>query len=147
MNDQNISLLIRHLAGSKKGQVEKFSAANNPEIRIGRGPENNVNFDPLKEDTTSRDHCRIGIDSANMERVHITDSQSKNGTFVNDVRISGKTELFAGDIIKLGKDGPSFEFDLDPRPVSHFKKTRIIDHRSEEHTSELQSREKLVCRH
>ena len=127
MNDQNISLLIRHLAGSKKGQVEKFSAANNPEIRIGRGPENNVNFDPLKEDTISRDHCRIAIDSANMERVHITDSQSKNGTFVNDVRISGKTELFAGDIIKLGKDGPSFEFDLDPRPVSHFKKTRIID--------------------
>ncbi len=127
MNEQNISLLIRHIAGSKKGQVEKFSLENNPEIRIGRGLENNVSFDPVKEDTISRDHCRIIQDSTNRERFYITDSQSKNGTFINEIRTAGKTELFAGDIVKLGKDGPSFEFDLDPRPQSHIKKTRIID--------------------
>ncbi len=127
MKEQNISLLIRHIAGSKKGQVEKFSVANIPEIRIGRGLENNVSFDPVKEDTISRDHCRIIQDSINPERFFLTDSQSKNGTFVNDVKTTGKTELFAGDIVKLGKEGPSFEFDLDPRPQSHIKKTRIID--------------------
>ncbi|MEH6765048.1 MAG: trypsin-like peptidase domain-containing protein [Aequorivita antarctica] len=127
MNEQNISLLIRHIAGSKKGQVEKFSVASTPEIRIGRGLDNDVSFDPVKEDTISRDHCRIVQDSINPERFYITDSQSKNGTFVNDVKTAGKTELFAGDIVKLGKDGPSFEFDLDPRPQSHIKKTRIID--------------------
>ncbi len=127
MNEQKISLLIRHIAGSKKGQVEKFSVINTPEIRIGRGLENNVSFDPVKEDTISRDHCRIIQENANPERFFISDSQSKNGTFVNDLKINGKTELFAGDIIKLGKEGPSFEFDLDPRPQSHIKKTRIID--------------------
>ncbi len=127
MNDQKISLLIRHIAGSKKGQVEKFSVANTPEIRIGRGMENNVSFDPVKEDTISRDHCRIIQDSTNPERFFIYDSQSKNGTFVNDVLTTGRTELFAGDIVKLGKEGPSFEFDLDPRPQSHIKKTRVID--------------------
>ena len=127
MNEQNISLLIRHIAGSKKGQVEKFSVTNTPEIRIGRGLDNNVSFDPVKEDTISRDHCRIVQDSTNSERFFIFDCQSKNGTFVNDIPTSSKTELFAGDIVKLGKEGPSFEFDLDPRPQSHIKKTRVID--------------------
>jgi len=127
MNEQKISLLIRHIAGSKKGQVEKFSVANTPEVRIGRGSENNVSFDPVKEDTISRDHCRIVQDSTNPERFFISDSQSKNGTFVNDTIIKGQTELFVGDIVKLGKEGPSFEFDLDPPPQSHIKKTRIID--------------------
>jgi len=127
MNDQKISLLIRHLAGSKKGQVEKFSVDSISELRIGRGTDNNVSYDPVKEDTISRDHCRIVQDSNNPERFVISDSHSKNGTFVNDVRTAGKTELFAGDIVKLGKDGPSFEFDLDPRPQSHIKKTRVID--------------------
>jgi S1-C subfamily serine protease len=127
MNELKISLLIRHIAGSKKGEVEKFSVASTPEIRIGRGLENNVSFDPVKEDTISRDHCRIIQDSKNPERFFISDSQSKNGTFVNDARTADKTELFAGDIVKLGKEGPSFEFDLDPRPQSHIKKTRIID--------------------
>lgn len=127
MNEQNISLLIRHIAGSKKGQVEKFSVASTPEIRIGRGLDNNVSFDPVKEDTISRDHCRIIQDSTNPERFFIYDSQSKNGTFVNDALTTGRTELFAGDIVKLGKEGPSFEFDLDPRPQSHIKKTRVID--------------------
>lgn len=127
MDDQKISLLIRHIAGSKKGEVEQFSVSKNPEIRIGRGLDNNVSFDPVKEDTISRDHCRIIQDSTNPERFFIYDSQSKNGTFVNDSLTTGRTELFAGDIVKLGKEGPSFEFDLDPRPQSHIKKTRIID--------------------
>lgn len=127
MKEQEISMLIRHITGSKKGQVEKLSVANNPEIRIGRGSENDISFDPVKEDTISRDHCRIVQDSNSPERFFIFDCQSKNGTFVNDVHTASKTELFAGDIVKLGKDGPSFEFDLDPRPQSHIKKTRVID--------------------
>lgn len=127
MNEQKISLLIRHIAGSKKGQVEKFSVQSTPEIRIGRGSENDVSFDPVKEDTISRNHCQIIHDDSNPERFFISDSKSKNGTFVNDGLITNKTELFAGDIVKLGKEGPSFEFDLDPRPKSHIKKTRVID--------------------
>src|SRR5690606_16772761 len=127
MNDQKISLLIHQIAGFKKGLVEKFSVATISEIRISRGTDNNVSFDPNLEDTISRDHCRIIQDNSNPERFFVSDSQSKNGTFVNNIQIAGKTELFAGDIIKLGKEGPSFEFDLEPRPQSHIKKTRIID--------------------
>lgn len=127
MNEQNLSFLIRHISGSKKGQLEKFTVVDHHEIRIGRGSENDVSFDPIKEDTISRDHCRISHDIQEPEHFFISDSQSKNGTFVNEIRTTGKTEIFVGDIIKLGKEGPSFEFDLDPRPMSHIKKTRIID--------------------
>lgn len=127
MNNQANFLLIRHIAGSKKGQVESFTISKNLEVKIGRGLDNDVSFDPVKEDTISRNHCHISQDSENPERFFISDSQSKNGTFVNEVLITKKTELFAGDIIKLGKEGPSFKFDLDPRPKLHIKSTRVID--------------------
>src|SRR5690606_23825743 len=88
---------------------------------------NQVTYDPVKEDTISREHCRIVQDTNKPEVFMVIDSNSKNGTFVNGIRINEKTEIFAGDIVMLGKDGPSFEFDLDPRPAYHVKKTRIID--------------------
>jgi serine protease Do len=129
MSDQNnpTIVLIRHIAGSKKGQTEKFTVTNDLDIRIGRGPDNNVSFDPVKEDTISREHCRIRRNIMAPDTYELIDSQSRNGTFVNDKKITEKTVIFAGDIISLGKEGPSMEFDLDPRPASHVKKTRVLD--------------------
>ncbi len=127
MNQQTTTLIIRHIAGSKKGQVEKFPLTGSTDIRIGRGLNNDVSFDPVKEDTISREHCRIVQDNIQSEQFTVIDCQSKNGTFVNDKMITEKTEIFSGDIIKLGKEGPVIEFDLDPRPASHVKKTRVIE--------------------
>lgn len=129
MNEQNTptTVIIRHLSGSRTGQTEKFPAADKPEIRVGRGGGNDISFDPLKEDTISREHCRILRDAYQADEYTIVDSQSKNGTYVNDRMITEKTRIIAGDVIRLGKEGPSFEFDLDPRPVSHVKSTRVLD--------------------
>jgi len=124
---QQISLLVRHIAGSKKGQVETFTLSGTTELHIGRGLNNEVSYDPVKEDTISREHCRIQQNPNAPDQFTIHDCQSKNGTYVNDVKISEAKELFVGDIVKLGKEGPAFEFDLDPRPESHLKKTRVID--------------------
>lgn len=132
--DQQVSLIIRHISGSKKGQVERFTLTGNTDIKIGRGLNNDVGYDPVKEDTISREHCRIVQDTANPEQFVAIDCQSKNGTFVNGAAITDKTNIYAGDIIKLGKDGPEFEFDLDPRPASHVKKTRVIDAQSVKET-------------
>lgn len=118
------TILFRHTDGPKKGQTEKFTAAADMEIRIGRGPTNQIAFDPAI-DTISRDHCSIKLTLP--ETYEITDLKSKNGTYVNGKQISDKTVLMAGDVIKLGKEGPVIEFDLDPRPASHIKKTRVID--------------------
>lgn len=126
MNQQTF-LLIRHVSGSKKGQLEKFPVTGKTEIKIGRGTDSDVRFDPIKEDTISREHCRILQDEAKPDLYTVIDSQSKNGTYVNYIKIDGKTEIFAGDVIMLGKDGPAFEFDLDPRPSGHAKKTRVIE--------------------
>lgn len=127
MEHQNIALIIRHIAGSKKGQTERFPLSGKTDIHIGRGLNNDVSYDPVKEDTISREHCRIVQDTVHPEQFVVIDCQSKNGTYVNDMQITEKTEIFAGDIIKLGKEGPAFEMDLDPRPASHVKKTRVID--------------------
>ncbi|MEP6845583.1 MAG: trypsin-like peptidase domain-containing protein [Panacibacter sp.] len=121
------TLIIRHVAGSKKGEVEKFPVNARINLRVGRGPNNDISFDPVKEDTISREHCRIVQDEINTDEYLVIDCQSKNGTYVNDRLITEKTKVTAGDIIKLGKEGPVLEFDLDPRPASHVKKTRVID--------------------
>jgi len=127
MDQSTKTLIIRHIAGSKKGQTEKFPLTGTTDIRVGRGFNNDVSFDPVKEDTISREHCRIVQDTIHPEQFTVIDCQSKNGTFVNDKRITEKTEIYAGDVIKLGGDGPVIEFDLDPRPASHVKKTRVLE--------------------
>lgn len=120
-------VIVRHTGGSKKGQVEKFPVGNDFSIRLGRGPDNNVSYDPVKEDTISREHCTIKLENLSTGTFQIIDSQSRNGTYVNGKRITEKTIIFAGDIVTLGKEGPSLEFDVDPRPASHVKKTRVLD--------------------
>lgn len=136
-----LTVIIRHTGGSKKGQTEKFSVVNDFNIRIGRGPDNNVSFDPVKEDTISREHCIIRLENFSSDTFQIIDSQSRNGTFVNGKRITEKTTIFAGDSISLGKDGPAMEFDVDPRPASHVKKTRVVDVPVKEFTKETKAHE------
>lgn len=127
MNNQNATtLIIRHQDGPKKGKIEKFAVNNQLEIRIGRGDANTIAFD-LSEDAISREHCRIKVNPLLPDTYEITDLQSKNGTYVNGKVIMEKTVLMAGDVIRLGKEGPSMEFDLDPKPASHIKKTRVVD--------------------
>lgn len=127
MSNQNpTTILIRHTEGPKKGQTEKFTVTSTLEIRIGRGDANTIAFD-LADDTISREHCRIKVNAMLPDTYEITDLQSKNGTYVNGKAITEKTTLMAGDTVRLGKEGPSLEFDLDPKPVSHIKKTRVVD--------------------
>jgi serine protease Do len=125
-NSTITTILLRHIDGAKSGQVDKFSASPDLEIRIGRGQTNQIAFD-LSADSISREHCRIRVNPLLPDTYEITDLQSKNGTFVNGKAITEKTVLYANDVIRLGKDGPSMEFDLDPRPASHIKQTRVVD--------------------
>ncbi len=120
------TILLLHKSGPLSGKTDEFNASPDREIRIGRGPSNEVAFD-LANDIVSREHCRIKVNAQLADTYEITDLQSKNGTYVNGKAITEKTTLFAGDIIQLGKDGPTMEFDLNPKPVSHIKKTRLID--------------------
>ena len=116
-------IIIRYLNGSKKGQSKTFQANYDIQIKIGRGDSNDLAFDPVTDDMVSREHCIIKKDKELPDSYEIFDNQSRNGTFVNGKRITDKSQLSAGDVISLAKDGPAFEFDLNPRPVT---KTRVL---------------------
>jgi hypothetical protein len=63
---------------------------------IGRLPDNDV---VVEDPDISRRHCAILVHASQRCEVH--DTASKNGTFVNGRRITGPTDLRAGDEIQM----------------------------------------------
>ena len=53
----------------------------------------------MKSSTVSRRHARIKIDAKGAV---IEDLKSKNGTYVNDRRVSGPTPVTDGDQVRIG---------------------------------------------
>ena len=74
------------------------------EILIGRDPQNDLQ---LQDDTISARHARIFF-SNNLWMVE--DSQSTNGTFLNNEKILSPTALVEDDIIRCGKINVSVSF-------------------------------------
>ncbi len=120
-------IVIRHLSGSKANQVDEFPLDHFKEITIGRTATSNIKFDPDKDDLVSREHARIVPDEKDPSRFTVRDLDSRNGTFVNKQKIMGLAQIVPTDVIQLGPGGPEFEFDLEPRPDTLMRKTRIAD--------------------
>jgi two-component system, cell cycle response regulator len=69
----------------------------NARIVIGRAPTCEIR---LQDDGVSRQHAAIWFDS---ERMWVTDLESRNGTMVNDERITKATLLREGDKLQIGR--------------------------------------------
>jgi len=121
-----LKIKIKHQTGSKSGQIEEF-APNAGDVKMGRGNRCLIQYDPDIDDMVSREHAAISVDSQDAETFWIEDFNSSNGLFVNGKQVRGKTKIYAGDVVQLGAKGPTFIFDLDPRPESHIKKTQVVD--------------------
>lgn len=119
-------VVIRHLSGSKTNQVEQVPLKDLREIVFGRDAACTVAFD-RRDDVVSRRHAVIRIDDGASPIFRIADLGSSNGTFLNGEAISGEVELAPEDIVELGKGGPKFSFDVQPRPTNWASRTRIID--------------------
>lgn len=65
-------------------------------LLIGRAEECDVR--PLSEDV-SRRHCAVHVGPAD---VWVEDLGSRNGTFVNGEKISGKVKVASGDLLRVG---------------------------------------------
>jgi S1-C subfamily serine protease len=117
---------IRHQTGSKAGQVEEFPVASG-DLKIGRGSQCRIQYDPDLDDMVSREHAVISTDDKEADTFWIEDYNSSNGLFVNGKQVWGKVKIYAGDTVQAGANGPTFMFDLDPRPESHIKKTQVVD--------------------
>jgi serine protease Do len=118
-------LILRHLKGSKAGTTDTFALSSYSEVLIGRDPACPVQFDPAQDDLVGRQHARIVRDTPDGTTFSLSDLESRNGTFLNKQRITGKVAIHPGDIVQLGAGGPEFEFDVDPRPAPAMKATRL----------------------
>src|SRR5262245_31382212 len=118
-------VILRHLKGSKASQLEEFPLQQFAELVIGRDPSSGIRFDPDKDDLVGRQHARISRDAADPHRFKLQDLNSRNGTFLNKLRVVGEMPLQPGDVIQLGAGGPELQFDLDPLPAAYVKATRL----------------------
>src|SRR5262245_54997221 len=118
-------VILRHLKGSKASQLEEFPLQQFAELVIGRDPSSGIRFDPDKDDLVGRQHARISRDAADPHRFKLQDLNSRNGTFLNKLRVVGEMPLQPGDVIQLGAGGPELQFDLDPLPAIYVKATRL----------------------
>jgi serine protease Do len=118
-------IVLKHLSGSKANQVEEFPLNHVKELVLGRDPSSTVKYDPDRDDLVGRQHARISQDPNDPSQFIITDLNSRNGTFVNRQRIVGTSRVNPGDVVQLGPGGPEFVFDVEPRPASATKTTRV----------------------
>ena len=118
-------IILKHLTGSKTGQTDRLELGDSIEITIGRNPSSRIVFDPEKDDLVSGNHARLIWEAADPEVFTLTDLGSRNGTFVNNQRVTSPVRLRLGDQIQFGPDGPKMEFDCDPRPEGLIKATRM----------------------
>lgn len=74
-----------------------------PAVRIGRNPTCQIALTDDEAPGVSWDHAEITLGAT----AQIRDLGSRNGTFVNDLSITGPVDLEAGDEIRLGANGPT----------------------------------------
>lgn len=118
--------VIRHISGTKANQVEEFDF-NKQELSIGRTAGSDIQYDPEQEVIVSREHGKIVKVTSDPPQFSINDNNSRNGIFVNKVRVKGSATLNPGDEVQLGSNGPVFAFDIYPRPQNMMMETKIMD--------------------
>lgn len=89
-----VEVKLKVQAGSNEGKEIPVPMAR---FLIGRSDECQLR---PKSDAISRNHCTILI---NDDDVTVRDLNSRNGTFVNDERVSGDQPLKNGDMLRVGK--------------------------------------------
>ena len=116
--------VIRHISGTKANQVEEFNF-NKSELSIGRISGSDIQYDPEQEVIVSREHGKIVKVSSDPPKFSINDNNSRNGIFVNKMRVKGSANLNPGDEVQLGSNGPVFSFDIYPRPQDMMMETKV----------------------
>jgi len=81
------------LTGARAGQVVQVTKT----LLAGRSPECSLE---VPDPNTSRQHSRFVYDGSS---VTIVDNGSSNGTYLNDVRLTGPVKLKQDDVVRLGE--------------------------------------------
>jgi len=89
-----MELTLKVVSGKHAGQKLRIPA---PKFLIGRGEDCHLR---PNSDLVSRHHCILFVGASGAA---VRDLNSRNGTFVNDERISGDQPLRSGDLLKIGQ--------------------------------------------
>lgn len=108
-----LRIILRHLTGSRATEVDVIPLGAHRELILGRASSAAVRFDPTMESFVGRYHARIAPSDEEPARLILADLKSRNGTFVNGVRIERSVELHAGDVVRLGECGPEIEVQME----------------------------------
>jgi len=120
-------IIIKYIAGSKINNIDEYGIEQLNQITFGRDPSSNICFDDKLDTVVSRSHAVISIVKGDKVGFVIEDLKSTNGSFLNGKPLTGRSELMPGDTVELGKGGPKFIFDIEPRPAHLAARTRVID--------------------
>src|SRR5438477_833606 len=93
MKATTMEVQLKVLVGTSAGQTIKVPG---PKFYIGRSEDCQLR---PRSDLISRHHCATIVEG---EYVAVRDFGSKNGTYVNDERVSSERELKPGDHLKVG---------------------------------------------
>lgn len=75
-------------------------------VKVGRSPDCGIRIPPEQGASVSRVHAEIAVGDSG---VIVRDAGSRNGTFLNGVRIEAAHPLVIGDKLMLGTGGPTLE--------------------------------------
>jgi pSer/pThr/pTyr-binding forkhead associated (FHA) protein len=108
MESTLVRIIFRHITGSRATEVDVVPLGPHRELILGRASSAAVRFDPQRDASVGRHHARIEPD-ATPGTFRIVDLGSHNGTLLNGRRVLRPMPLTAGDIVRLGEDGPELE--------------------------------------
>ncbi|MFW5905019.1 MAG: trypsin-like peptidase domain-containing protein [Acidobacteriota bacterium] len=91
---------LRILSGGREGDEVVLRGES---LMVGRDRDAHLRLDPERDRASSKRHAELRRDSGGWV---IRDLGSRNGTFVNDERITGSRRLAPGDTIRFGVGGP-----------------------------------------
>ncbi len=106
-------IIVNHQIGSRAGTTEAYPTNRFQSLYFGRDPSCDVQFDEDSDDLVSRSHAVIEWDEDDPSQITISDLLSSNGTYLNGERVFGAVPLTTGDVMQLGRNGPSMRIDIE----------------------------------
>jgi len=112
-------LIVNHLSGSKAGSDEIIPLPRYlTDLKLGREVGCEIRFDPNDDSAVSRYHAAIRWQQSEKpgdiaSSFTLIDLMSSNGTYLNGRRLEAPATIKSGDIIELGRGGPSFRISIE----------------------------------
>ena len=89
-----MQVILKVVGGKNDGRQIKISV---PRFIIGRGET--AHLRPAS-DLISREHCEIVVGDG---VVHVSDIKSRNGTYINGLKLDGAHKVSSGDTLRVGR--------------------------------------------